>query len=140
MKSSLEDRFWARVDRRSDDECWEWTGSRTSHGYGSMSVGGRNRGAHRIAYEIHYGPIPPGLVTDHLCRVRHCVNPAHMEIVTNRENVIRGTVCVPRTHCARGHRLDDDNTGTDRHGRRRCLACKKAADHARYVRSLGEDA
>lgn len=79
---STEEFFRARADIRAADECWPWVGSVTGDGYGQM----RGRGAHRVAYELHVGPIPTGLVIDHLCHVRHCVNPRHLEAVTNQEN------------------------------------------------------
>lgn len=82
------ERLWAKVVKTED--CWLWTGSRTTKGYGHLLVDGRFTQAHRLAYELEVGPIASGLVIDHLCRVRHCVNPAHLEPVTNRENLRRG--------------------------------------------------
>jgi hypothetical protein len=80
-------RFWARVHH--DDGCWMWTGT-LNKGYGMFSFGGKTRRAHRFAYEALVGPIPEGLALDHLCRNPACVNPAHLEPVTWRENVYRG--------------------------------------------------
>lgn len=80
-------RFWARVER--SDSCWLWTGSTTKAGYGMFGAGRRGMGnlyAHRYSYEWAKGPIPAGLHIDHLCRVRNCVNPAHLEAVTQGEN------------------------------------------------------
>ena len=74
----------------SDSGCWEWRGARTTDGYGTFSIHSKTVYAHRYSYEIHMGDIPDGLVLDHLCRVRHCVNPGHLEAVTNAENVRRG--------------------------------------------------
>lgn len=86
---SLE-RFWSYVDRsKTEDGCWLWNGHRESNGYGRFRHDGRRSGAHRFAYEAEVGPIPDGLTIDHLCRVRHCVNPAHLEAVTSRENTRR---------------------------------------------------
>jgi hypothetical protein len=98
-------RFWAQVDKRSDDECWPWIGYSQPNGYGVRSNHrpGETRLAHRIAYQILVGPIPPGLVLDHVCHTRNpscqdndqcphrrCCNPAHLEPVTRRENIARG--------------------------------------------------
>ena len=83
------ERFWEKVDATGD--CWEWTSSRTRKGYGGFRAVSGWASAHRWAYEHLVGPIPPGLQIDHLCRVRHCVNPDHMEPVTNQVNQLRGT-------------------------------------------------
>ena len=85
---SLRERVEARIDRSGD--CWVWTGSRTGAGYGQVWSRRGNRGVHRIVYEQLVGPIPDGLVIDHLCRNRSCCNPAHLEPVTMAENVRRG--------------------------------------------------
>jgi hypothetical protein len=97
------ERFWARVDKTG--ECWEWMGAR-SNGYGQTGRGS----AHRAAYMLTKGPIPVGLELDHLCRNRGCVNPAHLEVVSHRENVMRSPIAPPalnarKTHCVRGHAL-----------------------------------
>ncbi len=81
--------FWAQVDVRSDDECWPWLGNLTQNGYGRRSTDGTQWYAHRRAYELVKGPIPPGLTVDHLCRNKPCCNPAHLEAVTAVENVQR---------------------------------------------------
>lgn len=95
-------------------------------GYSAVKTGGRYTGAsHRIAYEFCRGKIPDGMQLDHLCRVKNCVNPWHLEIVTGRENVLRGNTitaaCAAKTHCPRGHAYDRVNA----HGRRTCSVCLK---------------
>ncbi len=87
-KPTREERFWAKVDRSGPGGCWLWTAS-TREGYGYFGLGRRDEGmvdAHRFAYELLVGPIPAGLEIDHLCRVRRCVNPPHLEAVTSAEN------------------------------------------------------
>lgn len=87
-------RFWSYVRKTGPDECWMWTGAicgaPRGKGYGHLNIGGRLVMAHRFAYELLVGPIPEGLVLDHLCREQYCVNPAHLEPVTQRTNVHRG--------------------------------------------------
>ena len=83
---TAEERFWANVDR--SESCWLWTGS-LSRGYGQVMMHGRMVRAHRYAYELLVGSIPTGLTIDHLCHVKNCVNPAHLEPVTQSENMRR---------------------------------------------------
>lgn len=117
--------------------CWLWIASREGGGYGHVSVNGKLRPSHRVVYELLVGQIPAGLHLDHLCRVRHCVNPAHLEPVTNRENYLRGDAPAVLaklaeearanrpTHCPSGHEYTEDNVYvTDqRRGYRRCRRC-----------------
>jgi 5-methylcytosine-specific restriction endonuclease McrA len=128
MTKTLAERFWSKV--QTTPTCWIWTGSRNPNGYGILSIakpaGGRTTvGAHRVAYELLVGPIAHEL--DHLCRVRHCVNPAHMEVVTRLENVQRSSHG-NQTHCKRGHPLSGDNLKiiVNRAGQRRCRICARA--------------
>lgn len=101
-----EDRFWMQVVMV--ENCWEWIGTVNSGGYGSFNDG-RQFKAHRWSYARFKGPIPPSLTLDHLCRNRRCVNPDHLEPVTNRENILRGNGPTAenarKTHCKRGHPL-----------------------------------
>ena len=127
------DRFWAKVDKGIF--CWEWLGSK-SNGYGRFWFEGRLVQAHRWAYETVAGPIPEGLELDHLCRVRHCVNPSHLEPVTHYQNIIRGFPGMPRrAHCPDGHPLSGDNLYVSPKAERHCRACRRAADARRRPRN-----
>ncbi len=119
-----------------DDGCWEWTAAKTSEGYGAIGKGAREEGtllAHRVMYESLVGLIPDGLVIDHLCRNRGCVNPTHMEPVTTRENVLRGEGLTAqqarRIRCPAGHFY----TGTNSRGDRICLTCIYGQRKGHYV-------
>lgn len=127
----LSDRFWPKV--KKTDTCWLWTASIRRDGYGQIrGEDGRNLSAHRVAYASVIGPVPIGLELDHLCRVRRCVNPAHLEPVTHRENDIRGTgaaaVNAAKTACHRGHPLVDDNLYVRPNGWRTCRSCQRASE------------
>ena len=136
--------FWSLVDRGPD--CWLWTGLIDRYGYGRRHTGGEIL-AHRIAYRLVVGPIPAGLQLDHLCRNRRCVNPAHLEPVTGRENLRRsplmpGIARAARTTCRNGHPYDDANTrvsvGPNGTGRV-CRTCNREAV-ARYKARIKQEA
>jgi hypothetical protein len=123
-------RFLARIDRT--ESCWLWTGTKGSAGYGQMYLSWARRPvlAHRLAYLLFVGPVDDGLQLDHLCRVRHCVNPDHLEPVTQQENIRRGDGGIRnrvKTHCPKGHPYDEVNTRWCRRGNgkafRMCRAC-----------------
>lgn len=129
----FETRFWARVDKSGD--CWLWTGGKSGDGYGSLQRERKRLMAHRVAYELLVGPIPEGLVIDHLCRNTSCVNPSHLEPVTMEENVRRGTT---KSHCVRGHALVAGNLWWNPNGGYRvCLTCKRLRnrEYARRVQA-----
>ena len=131
---SPEQRFWAKVDRTGD--CWLWSAALNASGYGiAWSPGARKTGlAHRIAYELLVGPISNGMQIDHLCRVRNCVRPDHMELVTTGENTRRGLRGRMVTHCPQGHPYDDKNTRIYE-GQRKCRACDNARRRERHARA-----
>lgn len=134
-----------------DNGCWIWLGGTIRGGYGHFYLAGKWVKTHRWSYEHFVGPIADGLVIDHLCRVRACCNPEHLEPVTPRENFRRGEPA-NRTHCPRNHPYDEENTrwGTFRSGRnagyhfRMCRTCERekairrreAAAEARRVEAL----
>jgi hypothetical protein len=126
----LAERLMAKV-RVEAGGCWTWTGAMTHNGYGKIWSGGEDPKclrAHRASYEAHVGRVPDGLVLDHLCRNRACVNPAHLEPVSARENLMRGegtsAVNARRRTCRKGHLLLGENLRMEVSGRR-CKQCAK---------------
>ena len=119
--------------KKQEDGCWVWQGARLTNGYGSVRVlrDGVSKAAlaHRLAYELVSGPIPAGMQLDHLCRVRHCINPTHLEPVTQVTNILRGESPWARrkrqTHCIHGHPLAGANVRVRRDGTRQCRECDR---------------
>jgi len=127
------DRFESKYIPEPNSGCWIWTGS-TSRGYGYFTDS-KVKLAHRVSYQWFVGPIPTGLVVDHLCNVSYCVNPKHLQAITQRENVIKGQGLAAKqfrqTHCIRGHAFDSVNTYVNPEGRRQCKLCRRAIDRKR---------
>jgi len=120
----LQDRYY--IDAATD--CWVWRGKPKDTGYGQINIGGRVLNAHTMVYEMLVGPVPPGKELDHLCRVKLCVNPDHLEPVTHRENCLRGVgpsaKAAKATRCRKGHPYDEQNTYWRPDGKGRgCRTC-----------------
>lgn len=143
----LPDRFWQKCSV-SGTGCWLWTGLLAGQGYGyyrPVTLGTRR--VHRITYLALVGEIPSGLELDHLCRVRNCCNPAHLEPVTRSENSRRGIGAqvirartAAMTACVRGHEFTEENTARDHRGHRRCKECTRmhANEANRRKRASGQ--
>lgn len=138
----LAERMEAKYMPEPNTGCWLWFGS-TVNGYGTIRLD-RSRQvvkAHRLMYEHAVGPIPEGLQLDHLCRVRCCVNPDHLEPVTQQENMRRGELAAyyarSKAHCPQGHAYDAENTGWRTRNRagggtyRACRTCSRERMRAR---------
>lgn len=124
--------LWRRVTRT--DSCWIWTGATRPNGYGHLMKERKDVLAHRTVYEMLVGPIPEGLTLDHLCRDRACVNPDHLEPVTNKVNILRGfgpaAINARKTHCPQGHEYAAGNVTTWK-GHRECRACAREEQRVR---------
>jgi hypothetical protein len=153
VRSKDEERFWKKVRKTSG--CWNWIGDKHALGYGFFKVKGSRKLAHRISVIFSGRRIPPGKVVDHLCRNPRCVNPAHLDVTSQRENILRGTAPAAfhakKTRCPNGHPYDSSRIrkyGTARHcsicetayGRDRYLKIQKPARHAlsKKLRALGK--
>jgi hypothetical protein len=140
MKLADPQKFWSRVDKDGHDGCWMWMTSIAGNGYGLFYLAGKKLLVHRVAYELLRGPIPSGLVIDHLCRNRACVNPDHLEPVTERENLLRGVSPMAeqarQTHCKRGHPLSGENLKIRTDGSRQCKQCARYRERRRQRTSV----
>lgn len=130
MTTPLRERLLAKAIINWETGCWEWSAHRQSNGYGKIREAGQGSKklfVHRVSYEMFVGPIPAGFQIDHLCRVRHCLNPAHLEAVTPRVNTLRGetitAVNAAKTHCPQGHEYTPENTYMAADGKRSCRGC-----------------
>ena len=134
-RGTPEERFWPKVNKT--DSCWLWTASKSSDGYGGFRLAGKMVRAHRFAYELLVGPIPDGLELDHLCRVRECVNPKHLEAVTLQENIRRGNTGKNngnKTHCPQGHEYTEANIYITPEGKRHCRECGRIRMRAYHAK------
>lgn len=117
----------SKVTKTSD--CWLWDGYKDKNGYGLVGVNNKVKGVHRAVYEMLVGAVPEGFELDHLCKVRNCVNPKHLEPVTKKENCLRSdspwAKNARKTHCLNGHIFDELNTYYYGKGRS-CRACSSA--------------
>lgn len=131
-RKTADQRFWERVEMT--DGCWLWTGLLSTYGYGRFTVGRKEFIAHRWLYLTLVGPIQDSLELDHLCRVRRCVNPSHMEPVTPRVNVLRSTsfsaINAAKTQCKNGHLFNEENTYLIPTGGRYCRVCDRERKRA----------
>lgn len=138
----IERRFWLQVEETKT--CWLWIGAKNKLGYGQFTVSNSppiyiKELAHRFAWQLTKGRIPEGLVLDHHCKVPACVNPLHLEPVTQKENILRGqsltAINARKTVCKRGHVFDDTNTY--HYKNRSSRACRKcAAMHSRQYKAI----
>ena len=134
----------ASVISDDPDECWIWPGSRTSDGYGTINPMGQadTNLVHRLVFEMFHGPIPQGKTLDHVwdrgCTSKACFNPRHLEVVSLRENILRGDGMAARrakqTHCVNGHELKGENLYISPKGGRQCRHCAREASRSYYQR------
>lgn len=135
------DDIWERVQRRVVErgDCWIYTGKIDQYGYGGIAWAGEYFVTHRIAFQSLVGDIDDGLELDHLCRVRACCNPAHLEAVTHRVNLLRGETLAARnatlTACLRGHEYSQANTYIRPDGNRDCRECRRRRRSEARVRA-----
>ena len=137
MRTEIEG-FLAKVIRPDSGGCWIWNGFLEKNGYGKFSHGGRREWAHRCSYRLFVGDIPPGRELDHLCGNPSCVNPAHLEAVTHRENMKRSPHSAPdvhraKTHCPHGHPYTGENLHVYR-GMRYCRECERRHKRAYKIK------
>lgn len=127
-------RFWAKVDKRGPDDCWNWTGGKVETGYGHFQFG-KQMGAHRVSVMLSGREIPRDRVVHHICSNRACVNPAHLEVTTQLQNVLSGELlrrAKERTVCGRGHQYTPETTRVSATGSKRCILCEREWKREHY--------
>lgn len=131
---SLLDRMLSYISPEPNTGCWLWTAAANPNGYGQIRLSKTVlKLAHVVCYELYRGPVPNGMELDHLCRVRCCVNPHHLEPVTHLENVRRGAGHGKETHCPQGHAYNQHNTCYRSNGTRQCRVCNRNRMSAKYA-------
>lgn len=145
-KKTDEERIFEKISPCPNTGCWFWTGADKGRGreYGQVWFRGRNTCAHRAVYITLVGEIPDGLELDHLCRVKSCVNPDHLDPCTHAENIERrdralAKCGMPDRHwdqsrCKHGHEFTDENTKTSSNGKKLCRMCCKISSRRKYER------
>lgn len=126
----LIERLLSKISPEPNSGCWIWTESVGNGGYGSIRSELGWEGAHRAAYRLFRGPIPDGMDLDHLCRVRCCCNPHHLEPVTRQENLLRGENC-RKDCCHAGHPYPENLRIRPDTGKRQCMECARIRDRKR---------
>lgn len=127
-QESSEKRFWGYVRLSSESNCWTWTKKLNPKGYGVFRVGRDRVKAHRYSWSLNRGDIPSGMVIDHLCENKACVNPSHLNLCTQRVHLLRysDTRCgFRKSHCIHGHPLSGDNLVLGVRGHRLCRECRR---------------
>ncbi len=123
-------RFLRSVKKKKG--CWGWRGATTKFGYGQLTNGGKHEMAHRLSYKLFVGALAKGMTIDHLCGNTSCVNPKHLEQVTQRENTLRGNAVTAKnarkTRCQNGHEFNSSNTRMSVDGKRICKICRRSWD------------
>lgn len=130
-------RFFEKVDKTKDG-CWLWIGGISDGGYGVFDYNGKSHNSHKWLYERNKKRVPKNKQLDHLCRNRACVNPDHLEIVTFKQNILRGispsAINAKKTHCKKGHILDGDNLYINPTNARVCKTCRKNSQESFKLR------
>jgi HNH endonuclease len=146
LEAKFEERFFKHVFPEPNTGCWLWGGMWNQDGYAVFSDGNKKVSAHRKAYKKFKGLIPNDLEIDHKCRVRCCVNPDHLRLLTHTDNTAL-SIHSKETHrngrktfCPRGHLFDEANTFFEKNGARKCRTCKSEAKKASYRRNVNPNA